>query len=227
MLRIFRGADVVLHRDLEEQEFVSLGVGDSGDVNGGVLQGRIKVSDIEEKKSGLGRVRLDSAGGELGGFNFVHLLLGDATLHPVRERERIVRAGFGLRIREAAVKVVGLDRRELRAVASDQLDSQIGNGDGLISVVGHDEEDRKKSVVGEIDGEDLRLLRIVIGIGSDGYLFIAMKIVGGIVEGGLGDGFDETLASLEDSWGDESEKRDQDDALARLRYQALHALIIR
>ena len=38
---------------------------------------------------------------------------------------------------------------------------------GLIAVIGHDEEDGKESVIGEIDGEDLGFLGIVVRVGGD------------------------------------------------------------
>ena len=67
----------------------------------------------------------------------------------------------------------------------------------MVTIISYDEENRQESVLREIDGEDLCLFRIVIRVGGDGDLFIAMKIVGGIVKRCLGNRLDEALAGLE------------------------------
>ena len=139
-------------------------------------------------------MRFDGAGGELRGFDFFHLLLRDATFHLAREWKRNIGTGLGLRVGEATIEIVRIDGCELGAIAGDQLDSHIDDGDGLIAIVGDDEKDGQESVIGEIDGENFGFLGIVVGIGGDGDLFVAMEIMGRIVECSLCDRLHKALA---------------------------------
>ena len=136
----------------------------------------------------------DGAGGELRRFHLIHLLLGDATFHLARKWKRVVGAGLGLGIRQPTVEIVGTNGRELGAVGGDQLDLHADDGNGLIAVIGHDEEDGKESVIGEIDGKDFGFLGIVVGVGGDRNLLVAMKVVRGIVECSLRDRLYKALA---------------------------------
>ena len=114
-----------------------------------------------------------------------------------------------MRVGEAAIEIFRTDRSKFRTIARDQLDLHVGDGDRLIAFVGYDEEDRQESVLREMDGEDLRLLGIIVGIGGDGDLFVAMKVVRGIGEGRLCHGLDETLARRQHKGNKQGEKDDE------------------
>jgi len=139
-------------------------------------------------------VGLDGFRCELGRLDLIHLLLRNAAFHLMREWERIVGVGFRLWVREAAIEILSADGRELRALSGGQRDLHVHDRDGLVAVVGYDEKDWQESVPGEVDGEYFCLFRCVVGVGGDGDLFVAMQVVGGIVECSLGGWFDETLA---------------------------------
>ncbi len=90
-----------------------------------------------------------------------------------------------LRIGQAPVQVVSGDRSQLGMMRRKQRDRHVGDGDGLVAVIGHDEKDGEKAVPREIGGKDLGLLRRVVGIGGDGGFLVAMEIVRRIVDGSL------------------------------------------
>ena len=111
-------------------------------------------------------------------------------------------------------------------IAGNQLDLQVGDGHRLIAFVGYDDEDGQESMLREVDGEDLRLLGIIVGIGGDGDFFIAMKVVGGIGEGRLCDRLDETFARQQYKGEQTGQERDQENLTAAPRERPLHADII-
>lgn len=157
----------------------------------------------------------DGFGGELGRVDLAHFLFRDASLYLMWKWEGNVAAGFGLGIREAAINTVGVDGGELGSFFSDQLDLHVNDRDGLIAIVGHDKKDWQEAMLGEVNGEDLRLVCIVIRIGGDRNLFVAMQIVGGIVERRLRGRLDETLPGDESYGKAECEESDDNSAPAQ------------
>lgn len=139
-------------------------------------------------------MRFDGAGGELRQLDLIHSFFVDWLF--VRERKR-KRTGLGvsvsLRIGEAAIQVFSRDRRELRAIGRDQRDFHVGEGDGLSAVVGHDKEDREKTVLSEVDGEEFGFVRRVVGIGGDCNLIVGMAVVCRIGTSRLGNRFFKSL----------------------------------
>ena len=172
---------VVVQGNVEVHQFGSLGIIDAGDVDMSSGDWGGDVFDIEKEKPGLGVVRLDGFGCELGGFDLVAFFVGDRALYfATRKRQRHLRSGAAVRIDEAAIDIVGRDGSQFGIVGGGQSDLHIGDGDGLVSVVGDDKEDRKKIVLMKIDGEDFRFFRRVVGIGGDGDFLVGMVVVSGI-----------------------------------------------
>ena len=99
------------------------------------------------------------------------------------------------------VKIVGSEGRELGVIGGDQGNFHIGNGDGLVAIIGDDKEDGQQAALGEINGKDFRLGRGVVGIGGNTDLLVAMKIMRGIVDRRLRLWFDEIFRGQDD--GDE------------------------
>ena len=94
---------------------------------------------------------------------------------------RVLACGFERR-RYKSSGEMGVSFERLRR---DQRDFHVGDGDRLVAVIGHDEENRQEAVLREVHGEDLGLFRRVVRIGGNGDFLVAMEIVRGIVDGGL------------------------------------------
>jgi len=180
---------LLLHWNLEVHQLGAFGAVDAGDVDVGASEG--DVSEVEEEESGLGGMRLDGLGGELRGFDLIAFFLGDGAFHIfARDGER-TGTSSGLGIGEAAVDVFGGSRCELGAIGGNERDLHVGDGDGLVAVIGDDEEDGKESVLAEVHRENFGLVGSVVGIGGDGDLFVGVIVVRGIGFGGAGGGLDE------------------------------------
>ena len=166
---------------------------DAGDVEVCAFQGRVDVFDVEEEKSGLGGAGFDGAGGELGGFDLVAFFLTERAFHFfLRDGER-EGMSVGVRIAQAAEDVFGGDGSEFGASGGGKGDLHVGDGDGLVAVVGNDEEDGKQAVLLKVDGEDFCFAGRVVGIGGDGDFFGGVIVVRGIGSGGMGFGLDEVF----------------------------------
>jgi hypothetical protein len=178
---------VVIQRNVEVHQFGSLGVIDAGDVEVRAGEGGGDVFDIEKEKSGLRVVRFDGVGLELGRFNFVALFVGDCAFDlAARKGQRHLRPRASLRVDQAAIDVVGGSGSELGIVGGGERDLHVGEGDGLVAIVGDDEEDGQEAVIVKIDGEDFGFFWGVVRIGGDGDFFVGVVVAGGIGAGGLG-----------------------------------------
>lgn len=137
-------------------------------------------------------MRLDRFGRELRRFDLLHLLRADRSLYLLsRQGQRGRRAR--LRIAQSPVNVVGGSRTQLGAVASNQLDIHIDDGDRLVAIIGNDEKHRQKVVFPEVDGEDTGFVRRVVRVGAHRNLFLGMLIVRRIGLGGTRHGLNEIL----------------------------------
>ena len=135
----------------------------------------------------------DGSGGELRGFYFVPLFLVDSAFHFLLRDGKRDFVGVGTRIGQAAIDIVGGSGGDLGMVSSDQFDVNVGEGDGLISVVGDNEKNGKKSVFAEVNRENFGFVGAVIGIGGDSDLFVGVIVMHKIGFGGVGGGFDEVF----------------------------------
>src|SRR5271155_272630 len=130
------------HRNLEIHQLIPFGIINPAHIDARAGQGCVDVFHIEEEESGLRGVRLDRSGGESRGFDLVSLLLTDGAFHVlVRDGKWQRRRGVGARIGEASVDIVGRFRGQLVAVRRGQCYLYLGDRDGLVAVVGYDEED--------------------------------------------------------------------------------------
>ena len=82
---------------------------------------------------------------------------------------------------------------ELFAVIS--FDLHVGDGDRLVAVIGHHEENRQETMRRKIHRKNLSLFRSVVGVGGDGDLLVAMKIMRRIIDGCLRHRLHEVLAA--------------------------------
>ena len=153
-------------------------------------------STSKEEKSRLRGVRLDCLGGELRGFDLVPFFLGDGAFHIlVRDGNGQWRPGVGAGIGEAAVDIFRGIRRQLVAVSRGECHLHVGDGDGLVAVVGHDEEDGQESMLVKVYGENLRFVGGVVGVSCDGNLLVGVLVMRGIGFRGLGYGLHEVLGA--------------------------------
>jgi len=77
------------------------------------------------------------------------------------------------------------------------LTVHFGDGDGLVAVVGDDEEDGKESVLVEVHGEYFRFVGSVVGVGCDGDSFVGVIVVREIVLAGWAAGLMKSFAVSE------------------------------
>jgi hypothetical protein len=162
----------------------------------GTGEGGVDVLHVEEEKSRLSGARLDGFGGELGGFDLVQFFFADGAFYLfVGDGKWQGRGwiGVGFGIGKAAGDIVGRNWRELGAARGSQFDLHVGDGDGLVTVVGDDEEDGQEPVLVKVDGKYFCLVGGVVGVGGDGHFLFGMVIVRGIRFGWLGYGLDEIL----------------------------------
>jgi hypothetical protein len=122
---------------------------------------------VKEKKSGLGGVGLNGFGGELSGFNLVPIPFADRALYFFLWNGNRNRMRIGARIRKAAEDVIRRTGIEFIPSRGSKRDLNISKGDRLVPVIGDDEEDGQKAVLGEVNGEYLGLVRRVVWVGAD------------------------------------------------------------
>ena len=67
---------------------------------------------------------------------------------------------------------------EFGAAGGGERDLHVGDGDGLVAVIGDDEKDGKKSVFLEVQGKDLCLCGSVVGVRGDGDFVARVVVVG-------------------------------------------------
>ena len=157
------------------------------------FQGRGDVFDVEEEESGLRGVGLDCFGGELRGFDFVAVFLADGAFYFFLRDGNGDGMRVGMGIAEAAEDIFGSDGRELGAAGRGQCDLHVGDGEGLVAVIGDDEKDGEESVLVKVHGEYFCLVGSVEGVGGDGDFVGGVVVVGGIGFGGMRDGLYEVL----------------------------------
>src|ERR1039458_5616233 len=92
LLGLLRWAQVFLQGNIEVKQFGAFGIVDAGYVDVRARERRGDVSHIEEEESGLRGVGLDGFGGELRGFDLVHLLLADRALYLLLRGGKLARA---------------------------------------------------------------------------------------------------------------------------------------
>ena len=183
---LLQWAQVIVERKFEIHQLGAFGIGNAGDVDVGAGEGRGDVFHIEEEESGLRVVRLDGFRGESRGFDFVAFFFAEGAFHLfLRDGKWQGRVGVGAGIGDAAVDVFGRSGGEFGVVGGDEFHVDVGDGDGLVAVVGHDEEDGQESVFVKVHGEYLRFVRRIVGVGGEGDFLVGMVVVRGIGIGGV------------------------------------------
>jgi hypothetical protein len=117
-------------------------------------------------------------------LELVHILGGDAAVRGVfagkRYGDLVLGPGAGSADGgEGAAEIVEGEGGGFSAVAGDELEAGVVEEDGSIAVIGEDDEDGKDGVPEHVGMEERGLLRGVIGVGGEGYLFIGVGIMEG------------------------------------------------
>ena len=154
-----------------------MGVVDSGDEEARALGGIVEVADIEEEEALLRGMRLNGLGGEGCVLENVAIILRESAMGLVasgqREGDLILGAGArGSDVAEGAAQIVERIGSSLGAVAGDELEAGIAENDGLIAVIGEDDEDGQDGVLEHLGMEDGSPGGSVIRVGAKGELLL-------------------------------------------------------
>jgi len=181
------GGEPFVEGDGEAEEFVSVADGvDHFDVDLGVGEGGLfEVLDVVEEVAGEGGVGLDGGGGEAELVVVLHDFLVDGVVDGDGDDGDLGAFG-GLDGEEAAVDVVLGCGGDLVVVGGDELDAGVGEGDGVVGVVGDDDADGQQAVLDVGQAEEGAELGVVAGVGRDGDVLVGVGVEGGVLAGGLG-----------------------------------------
>lgn len=182
--RLRAKSDLLLaERNFEVHELVSVGVIDSGDDEARALGGVVEVSGIKEKEALLRGVGLDGIGGKGGVVEFVAIILRESAVGLVAARKRERNLVLGARARgadggEGSAKIVERISRGLGAVSGDELEVDVAQDDGLVAIIGKDDEDGQDGVLEQLGVEERSLGGRVIRIGTESELLLRVRVVG-------------------------------------------------
>lgn len=169
--------DLLRYRDIEIHQLAATGIIDTADVYVGSGEWVGNASNVKEEKTRLGGVWFNRFGAELCGADFVHVSLANRPLHLLvrngKRRWRRVR----LRIGKPAVKIVRPERGQFGAIFCNQRDIESNHRNRLIAFICDNEKDWQYAALQKVDGENLGLLRRIVGIDSDGGLFGCVLVV--------------------------------------------------
>jgi len=174
---------VLFQRHFKVHQLFTFRISDPGQIEVSPGKRRRDSRHVEEHESALRTVRFHCLGGKLRIRDFVRCILAYTTffLWPgQRIRRRAAR-----RARDTAVDVVLCGRWDFVAIGGHQLRLHPGQRDGLIAVIGDDNEDGYEIDLTVRDGEDCGLVRHVVWVETDGDSLIGMLVVRGIAFGRL------------------------------------------